>query len=88
MRNTGALQVDADEELSATHDYFRMLRSGIINAHTSAGWRSFHAGYRASSNAVCEDANDETRGGLVVAAGSETTPLTSLASPKRSYRLM
>jgi hypothetical protein len=59
MRNMDALQVDADEELSVSYDYFRMLRAGIVDAHTRAGWRSFRAGYHALGKAFREAARDE-----------------------------
>lgn len=34
-----------DEHLSATSDYFWMLRSGVLEDHSAGGWRDFRDGY-------------------------------------------
>jgi hypothetical protein len=36
---------DSDESLYASSDYFWMLRDGVIEDHTRAGWRSFRDGF-------------------------------------------
>jgi len=54
---------DADEELTATSDYFWMLRSGIVEEHTPGGWRSFRAGYAAIGQDLMTGNDDEPRPG-------------------------
>lgn len=34
-----------DEDLNATSDYFWMLRSGVLEEHTTGAWQTFRAAY-------------------------------------------
>ena len=70
MKPLTCFDAAADESLWASDDYFRMLRTGIIEEHARSVWRSFRDGYAAAADpSSCDAHGDLTRAEIVSLAG-------------------